>query len=489
MTAYHDLMAFVRQTEALAQIAGRLGWDQQTVMPRGSNRQRSEEMAALEEVLHARRTDPRLADWLESAVAPDEVGAANLREIRRDYARKTLVPARLAAELARITPLAQSAWEDARAAGDVPAFLPWLQQMIALRREEGQAIAASGDVYDALMAEYEPETDSDTVAAIFATMRPRLVALRDAILGAPMPPALTGSFAPESQLHLSRKLAARFGYDFMRGRIDLAVHPFSSGSGDDVRITTRVAEGDPFNGLYSTLHEVGHAAYEQGVDAAHLLTPIGRGASMGVHESQSRIYENQIGRSEPFCHWLFSQMTQDFGALSVSDAGSFYAAVNRVTSGYIRTEADEVNYNLHIMLRFDLERALIRGGLAVEDLEEAWNTRFNADFGTAVDRPENGVLQDVHWAVGLFGYFPTYTLGNLYAGCLNQTMRADLPELDDDLRTGDPSAATAWLRDRVHRHGALRNPRDTIAQACGFAPDPEPLLAYLEAKFGALYRL
>ena len=489
MTAYDDLMAHARQTEALAQVSGRLGWDQQTMMPRGANAQRSEEMAALEEILHARRTDPRIGEWLGAAEPRDAVEAANLREIRRDYTRNTKVPARLAAELARVTPLSQTAWEEARLAGDVPSFLPWLKQMITLRREEGAAIAEGGDPYDALMADYEPETDSETVAATFARMRPRLVALREAILGADSPPGLTGHFPQDGQLRVSRRLAEHFGYDFTRGRIDLAVHPFSSGSGDDVRITTRVVVEEPFNCFYSTIHEVGHAAYEQGVAPEHRLTPIGRGVSMGVHESQSRIYENQLGRSRAFTHWLYGAMVQEFGALSLPDADAFYAAVNRVNSGYIRTEADEVQYNLHIMLRFDLERALIRGTLDAEDLEEAWNTRFEADFGYPVDTPANGVLQDVHWSVGLFGYFPTYALGNIYAGCLYQTLSADLPDLGPALEQGETSAATAWLRARLQRFGALRGPRDTIAHACGFAPDEAPLLAYLEAKFAEIYRL
>ncbi len=489
MTVYSELMAFQRQTEALAQIMGRMGWDARTVMPRGANAQRSEEMAALEEVLHARRTDPRIGEWLEAAEASDDVAAANLRELRRDYMRNTRVPARLASELARLAPLSQTAWEEARLAGDVAAFLPWLKQMIALRREEGQAIADGGDPYDALMADYEPETDSETVAATFARMRPRLVALREAVLGAEAPAALTGHFPQEGQLRVSRRLAEHFGYDFTRGRIDLAVHPFSSGSGTDVRITTRVNVEEPFNCFYSTIHEVGHAAYEQGVAADHLLTPIGRGVSMGVHESQSRIYENQLGRSRAFTRWLFEAMVQEFGALSVKDAEAFYAAVNRVNRGYIRTEADEVQYNLHIMLRFDLERALMRGQLEAEDLEEAWNTRFEQDFGYPVDQPAHGVLQDVHWSVGLFGYFPTYALGNIYAGCLQKSLRADLPDLDAQLAEGDTSAATSWLNEKLQRFGAMRAPRATIAAACGFEPDELPLIEYLEAKFSELYRL
>lgn len=489
MTAYDKAMAHARTTEALAQVAGRLGWDQQTVMPRGANMQRSEEMAALEDVLHARRTDPRLGEWLDAAQPPDDMGAACLRELRRAYARNAKVPARLASELARITPLAQDAWEAARHNEDVASFLPWLNQMVALRREEAHAIADGDDPYDALMEDYEPGTSSDAVATIFNDMRPRLVALRDAILGANTPPALTGHFPQDAQLRLSRRIAEHFGYDFTRGRIDLAVHPFSSGSGDDVRITTRVAVDDPFNCLYSTLHEVGHAAYEQGVDRAYALSPIGQGVSMGVHESQSRIYENQLGRSRAFTGWLFGAMQQEFGTLSVTDADAFYAAVNRVNTGFIRTEADEVQYNLHIMLRFDLERALIRGELNAADLQEAWNTRFMADFGYAVDRPSHGVLQDVHWAVGLFGYFPTYALGNIYAGCLFKAMQGDIPDLQDHLATGNAGPATEWLRTRVQQYGALRPPVETITHACGSAPDAGPFLQYLEDKFSAIYTL
>ena len=280
-----------------------------------------------------------------------------------------------------------------------------------------------------------------------------------------------------------------FGYDLDKGRIDLAVHPFSSGSGSDSRITTRVARDDPFNALYSTIHEVGHACYEQNIDPLYHLTALGQGASMGVHESQSRIYENQLGRSLPFVTWLYGQMQTAFGGLSTDSPAALYAAINRVAKGYIRTEADEVQYNLHIMLRFDLEQALISGDLAVGDLEAAWNDRFMADFGFAVDRPSHGVLQDVHWSAGLFGYFPTYALGNVYAGCLMQALRADVPNLDAALAQGNPRPATDWLRERLQRHGSLKPPRQTIEDAIGGPVSPEPLLRYLEEKFGALYGL
>ncbi|MEO1106570.1 MAG: carboxypeptidase M32 [Pseudomonadota bacterium] len=489
MTAFNDLMAFQRETSALAQIAGRLGWDQETMMPRGAAAQRAEEMAAIEAVLHARRSDPRVADWLDQAAPQDEAGKAQLREIRRAYERAVKVPADLATAIARVTSAAQGKWAQARADEDVSAFLPVLEEVVALKRQEGEALAQGGDVYDAMVEDYEPYTTGAQIAAIFDEMRPRLVSLRAAVLARPQPAELTGQFDERIQMQLSEKLAVAFGYDLNNGRVDKAVHPFSSGSGLDVRITTRTSETDPFNCFYSTIHEVGHAAYEQGIDRDYLLTPLGQGVSMGVHESQSRIYENQLGRSRAFTGWLFGQMKDAFGDFGIADADSFYATVNRVHNGYIRTEADEVQYNLHIMLRFDLERALMAGDLQVNDLEAAWNDRFKADFGYAVDKPSNGCLQDVHWSVGLFGYFPTYSLGNVYAGCLYQALQMAVPELDAQLAEGDTSQATGWLRETVQRHGGLYAPREIIRQASGIEPGPGPLLDYLEQKFGALYGL
>ncbi|MEM6823551.1 MAG: carboxypeptidase M32 [Pseudomonadota bacterium] len=491
MSAFDDLMLFQRETEALGEVAGRLSWDQETMMPKGAGEQRAEELAAMEAVLHARRTDPKIGDWLSVAEAPDAAGLAQLREIRRSYDRNTKVPARLAAEIARVTSRAHGVWAEARASEDWAAFAPTLSEIVKLRREEASALAAGGsDLYDALLDDYEPGTTASEISALFHTLREGLVALLDRILGSEVSvPALDHVFPEAGQLALSSELARIFGYDLAHGRIDKAVHPFSSGSGLDVRITTRTVPNDPFNCFYSTIHEVGHATYEQGVDQAYFLTSIGRGASMGVHESQSRIYENQLGRSKAFTEFLFHRMRSVFGEFGIDDPLTFYRSVNRVFPGYIRTEADEVHYNLHIMMRFDLERALIGSDLAVEDLPDAWNTRFEADFGVAVDQPSNGVLQDVHWSAGLFGYFPTYTLGNVYAGCLEAAMRRALPDLDDELGIGNLAPATDWLRDVLQRHGGLRSPQETIAEATGEAPSTRPLLTYLEAKFSDLYQL
>ena len=489
MTDYTDLMDFVRETEALSQVAGRLGWDQETMMPDGATEQRAEEHGAMASVLHARRIDPRIGGWLENAVAEDEVAAAQIRHIRRSFERTAKVPAQLAAAIARETSRAHRIWAQARAAEDVAAFLPALDKVLALKREEAQAIAGDADPYDAMLDDYEPGATAAQLSAMFGAMRPRLVALRDAIRAAGPAPQLKGSFPAAGQMALTRDLALAFGYDLDHGRIDTAVHPFSSGSGLDVRITTRTTPDDPFNCFYSTIHEVGHACYEQNIDRAYLLTPLGGGVSMGVHESQSRIYENQLGRSRAFTGWLFGRMKDTFGDIGIGSEEDFFACVNRVADGYIRTEADEVQYNLHVLLRFDLERALVSGDLAVRDLEAAWNDRFARDFGFAVDRPSHGVLQDVHWSEGLFGYFPTYSLGNVYAGCLHAALRGAVPDLDTDLARGDTSRATGWLRENLQRHGGLYAPRDVIARAAGQAPTEAPLLDYLEAKFRAIYGL
>ena len=486
---YDELMAFQRDTAALEEVAGRLGWDQETMMPEGATDQRAAERAAISKVIHARNTDPQISDWLARAEPQDDVAAANLRLIRRNHDKMMKVPARLAAEIASTTSKAQSIWAAARQAEDVSAFLPVLENVVALRKEEAAALVDGGDLYDALLDGYEPNITGARIADMFASMRPRLVALREAVLSAKAPMMLSGHFDETMQLQLSAKLAQAFGYNLDNGRIDKAVHPFSSGSGQDVRITTRTNPADPFNCFYSTIHEVGHATYEQGIDDAHFLTPLGRGVSLGVHESQSRIYENQLGRSRAFTCWLFTRMTDLFGDFGVPDAETFYHVVNRVNDGFIRTEADELQYNLHIMLRFDLERALMSDDLQVSDLEAAWNDRFLSDFGYAVDKPSNGVLQDVHWSVGLIGYFPTYTLGNVYAGCLHAAMRDALPSLDDDLARGDTSVATAWLRTHVQRHGGLYEPVETIAKAAGITPSHGPLLDYLETKFSDIYGL
>ncbi|MDC1383046.1 carboxypeptidase M32 [Candidatus Puniceispirillum sp.] len=484
-----ELMQFQRDTEALMSIAGRLSWDQETMMPHGSSDQRATEHAALVRIVHTRNTNPRIADWLDKITPGNETEAANIRLIKKGYEKDCKVPIELNASIARVTSKAHGIWASARQNENVAEYLPILAEIIKLKIEKAAALAQGDEHYDALIDEYEPNVSGDEISTMFQNLRPTLVNLRKEILSKEKPKAISGNFDEKIQLKLANELAIAFGYDLNKGRIDQAIHPFSSGSGDDVRITTRTDPSDPFNCIYSTIHEVGHATYEQNIQKDFIFSPLGRGVSLGVHESQSRIYENQLGRSRPFTSWLFHRMRDLFGNFGIDDPETFYKCVNQVDSGFIRTEADELQYNLHVMLRFDLEKLLISGDLGVNDIENAWNERFESDFGYKVEKPSQGVLQDVHWATGAFGYFPTYTLGNVYAGCLYQKMQESIFNLDDSLSNGDLSGATAWLSENIQVHGSLFEPKATIEKATGTSITVGPLLNYLEKKYADLYGL
>lgn len=491
--AYSALLAHHKMIAALNDVSGLIGWDQEAMMPTKGAEARAEQAGAMALVIHEKETNPEIAQWLED-VNPAEltaVGAANIRLIRRSYERSTRVPGALAAALSRTTSRAQHVWAEARANADFAAFAPHLKEVLALTREKA-AHLQSGDesLYDALLADYEPETSSAEVAEIFARLCAGLTDLRARILATQSDePSLSGHFDKATQLKLAHEAAGHFGYDFDAGRIDLVTHPFCSGTRGDVRMTTRVDEADPFNCFYSTIHETGHALYEQGLDPQTVWQPAGASVSMGVHESQSRLCENQIGRSKAYTAWLYDRMTALFGPLNLASPRDFYRAVNRVTPGFIRTEADEIHYNIHIMMRFDLERALISGDLEVDDLEAAWNERFEADFGVVVPDASQGVLQDVHWSYGLFGYFPTYTLGNIYAGCLYEAMQTAFPDLETRVGKLDILPLRQWLGEKIHASGSVLGPRETIAKATGKPPSEQPLLDYLGRKFGDLYAL
>lgn len=491
--AYAELSGRLRRIAALDQVSGLLNWDQETQMPPKGAAQRAEHCAAVAAATHALASDQRIPDWI-AAVDANGLGPAeivNLAEAGRIWRRASRIPQALAEDLARVTARAQLVWAAARASRAFAAFAPDLARVVALKRAEAECLASEGLTgYDALLADFEPGMTAAEFDAIFARLRPGLADLAARIASAgDQAPGLRGRFPSAGQLALSHRLGEVFGYDWQAGRLDLAAHPSSSGSGGDVRITTRIDEADPRGCIYSTIHELGHAVYEQGLDPEQAPLPAGSSASMAVHESQSRLFENQFGRSRAFCAWLHPALQAQFGAAGVETPEALYRAVNAVEPGFIRTEADEVQYNLHVMLRFDLERALIAGDLPVAELEAAWNARFAADFGRAVPDARAGVLQDVHWSVGLFGYFPTYALGNIYAAELDAALRAALPDLDAGLAAGEMGPALAWLRARIHRRGRLLAPRALIAEACGRAPDEAALLDHLERKYSELYAL
>lgn len=491
-TAYAELCAHLGQIAAFQQVAELLNWDQETQMPPKGARQRAEAAAAVAAVQNALASDPRLDDWLAAPSPGGAAAEANRTQAARLHARAVRIPESLAADVARTTAEAQTVWEKARADNRFADFAPCLARVLELKRAEAACLAADGvDAYDALIEDYEPGTGAAEIAAVFDRLRPGLADLAARIVErAPRPtPQLVGSFPAAGQLALARTLGSTFGYDWQAGRLDLAAHPSSSGTLGDVRITTRIDEADPWNCLYSTLHEVGHGVYDQGLDPDLAPLPAGQAASMGVHESQSRLFENQLGRGRPFARWLHGALAAQFGDPVAPDPDTLWRAVNTVERGFIRTEADEVHYNLHIMMRFDLERELIAGRLEVTDLEAAWNDRFEADFGLKVPDARRGVLQDVHWSAGLFGYFPTYALGNIYAAGIFAALGRDIPDLDQRLAEGDLGPVLGWLRARIHRRGRLVPPRTLIAEACGGLPDETVLLDYLQAKFGEIYGL
>lgn len=485
-----DLLNHLKQSAALGQVAGLLSWDQEAVMPSRGAEQRAEQSGTLAAVIHARNADPRIPDWIAGIDRTDidAFDRCNIDEAQRVYDQATKIPSRLAEESAKAASEGQRTWAAARADKDFSQFVPALKRNIELKREEASCLAGPGmDHYDALLDQFEPRAKAADLLPLLEGLRPSLVDLREKIAGKPAPRPLSGHFPAVAQMDLARKIAARLGYDFEAGRIDTVVHPFCSGNGGDVRITTRTDESDPLNCLYSTVHEVGHALYAQGAPDPFL--PAADYCSMGVHESQSRFWENQVGRSRAFADWLYPAMDDAFGGLNLEGPDALYAAVNRVETGFIRTEADEVHYNLHILLRFELERELISGTLDADDLEEAWNTRFKRDFGLDVPDASLGVLQDVHWSLGLFGYFPTYSLGNIYSACLDRAIQAALPDREAMIRSAETQPILDWLRDKIHSKGRVLPAPELIEKATGKAPTAQPLIDYLETKFSALYDL
>ena len=490
-SAYSSLMAHSKQIQVLSQIAGLLEWDQEVMMPPDGAATRAEQAGTLEAVAHERRTDPRVGDWLNATEDEDlsNVQKRNVELAKRSYQRSVRIPVALAEELARSTARAQGIWAKARKDNKFAEFSPELAKIVKLRREEAACLADNDTgAYDALLNDYEPNMKLETLQPLLENMRPRLLQLREKIASSKMSqPILSGSFSSAEQMKLSRRLADLVGYTWSAGRLDLSVHPFSSGSRSDSRITTRVDEKEPFGCLYSTLHELGHSLYEQGLPEEHEFAPVGSHISMGVHESQSRLWENQVGRSREFCSWFYPHFKRSFENSGLNNAEELYRAVNRVETGFIRTESDEVHYNLHVLLRFELERELISGELEVADLEHEWNRRFERDFGLKVPDAASGVLQDVHWSIGLFGYFPTYSLGNIYAGQLYSTIRKNQPDLDDNLKQGRTDGVLSWLRETIHRQGSLLSPVHLVENAVGAAVDSDPLLTYLETKYSEIF--
>jgi carboxypeptidase Taq len=472
-----------------------LQWDQQTMMPPNGGPARAEALATLGRMTHEQFVDDETGRLLEAAAselngaAPDSDDASLVRVVRRDWDKARRVPSELAAELARASSIGQEVWTIARATNDFSRFAPCLEHNVELAREYVSCFDNFGCAYDALLDDYDPQLTTAEVATLFAELRSELVPLiarlserADSIDSG----CLHGDFPVELQRRLVAETVAQMGFDPAGWRIDDAVHPFATGiNATDVRITTRWDAGFLAQGLYGAMHECGHGLYEAGIARELQRTPLGHGASLTVHESQSRLWENMVGRGRPYCGVLAPRIAGMFG--TAVDSEALYRAVNRVKPSHIRVEADEATYGLHIVLRFELEQELIEGRLAIADLPEAWNTRFEKYFGLAVPRDTLGVLQDVHWSAGLIGYFPTYALGNLIAGQLWQRANEDMPDLEDRLAAGELIGLREWLRENVHRHGAKFTSRELLERVVGSPIAVAPFVSYLKQKLSDVY--
>ena len=487
---YDKLIKYVKQTEALSHASGLIAWDQETMMPKGSVLQRADCLASLESEIHKRKSNKIISDLLGEVNTTDlnQEQNSNIQHIERSFLRASKIPNDLATQIAKICSLSQMSWVEANKTKNTSAFLGYFKEVINLKRQEAQIISKSNNVYDALIDDFEPGMTSNKLDSIFKNLRPNLINLRQQIIEKKYQiNEIDFIFDKNIQLEVSKNLAELFGYNFNIGRIDISQHPFSTGSGNDVRITTRLDEKDPFNCFFSTIHETGHAVYEQNIPKKFIFTPNGSGVSMGVHESQSRIFENQFGRSRQFCIYLFKLMKDRFGDFGVKSDEDFYKMVNNVKNSFIRTEADEVNYNLHILMRYDIEKELFKDNIKVEELENAWNERFKLDFQLDVKELSDGFLQDVHWSAGLFGYFPTYTLGNIYAGCLFEKISDTNNEALNKIQYGDFADILEWLKKNIYVYGSTEKPENIISNAIEKNIDEKPLIDYLNKKFNEIY--
>jgi carboxypeptidase Taq len=495
------------EIQRINSAASLLSWDQETYMPAGGGEARAEQISTLQGIAHQKLVSPEieglLAAWIDPETgeirdspgeAWDEPSRSLLREVWRDYSRAKKLPSDFVIKLSRECSLAQQVWAEAKENQSFSQFLPNLRTVLSLKREEAEYLGYRDSPYNALLDEYEPGSTIKELRPLFAQIKGRLVPLLKKIQESSVQiddTLLFHTFDQARQLEFGRMVLIAMGYDFERGRLDLSAHPFTTSfHPTDVRVTTRVHEHDLQSCLFSCIHEGGHGLYDQGLDPRYFGTPLGDSVSLGIHESQSRMWENCVGRSRPFWRFFYPMLQQTFHhQLRALDGEQFYAAINRVKPSLIRVEADELTYNLHIMLRFEIEQDLIEGKTRPEDLPRIWNQKMEEYLGIVPSNDAEGVLQDVHWSFGAFGYFPTYTLGNLYSVQFYEQAKLEIPHLEDEIAAGQLMVLQRWLGQKIHRWGRMFTPDHLSRRVTGKSLDPEPFLSYVEKKYGELYKL
>lgn len=497
---WNQLIAQQREIALLGSIQSVLAWDERTGMPARGADWRAEQLAYLAGRTHAMRTASEVGAWLDQLAAanphedPYSDRGTTLRRLKHDFDKQRKVPQRLVEELGRAEVLGQQAWVEARRAHDFAAFLPFLETNLRLRREWADAVGWQECRYDALLDDYEPGETTARVKKVLGELREALVPLISAIAESPSKPdesCLHGDFPLDRQRALGERVAAAIGFDFTRGRLDETDHPFCTEAGPhDHRILTRYDASQFSQAFYGTLHEAGHGIYDQGLRPDQYGLPPGTFISLGIHESQSRLWENLVGRSRAFWEFFYPEVQAAFpAALQGVELDAFYRAVNAVRPSLIRVEADEATYNLHIIIRFELEEALVRGDLLARDLPGAWNEKYQKYLGLTPPHDGEGVLQDVHWSAALFGYFPTYALGNLYAAHFFEAAARDLGDLDAMLRRGEFESLRNWMGKAIHQQGRRYDAPELLRRVGHESLSPAPLLTYLKRKLGPIYRL
>ena len=487
--AYDDLLDQYEQKATLSDARGHLQWDQEVMMPEGGTPARSRQLSTLSALEHETITDESVEDALaeidRSALDPAQQAA--VREIERQHERAVAVPTDLVETISATSSDALPKWKEAREADDFETFAPSLSSLVDLNREYADHVAPDRDPYEVLFEEYEPYLGIDTAERILTRLREELVPLIDAVgeSDADIPRPFEGTYDTDTQETLCRDVLDDLGYDWDRGRLDVAPHPFSSGTRFDARITTRFDESRVLDALSSTVHEFGHATYTLGLPDEHYGTPLGESRDLSVHESQSRLWENHVGRSLPF--WQGFTPTVEDGLGVSGTPQEFYEAANTVhPENLIRVEADELTYHMHIVLRFEIERDLVRGDLDVADVPDVWNEKMEEYLGVRPDTDAEGCLQDIHWSHGAFGYFPTYTLGSVLAAQLDHHVRTDL-DVDDLVREGEFDPIREWMGEQIHRHGCRYTTPELIEEATGEAFTADYFVEYASEKFGELY--
>ncbi|MFN2525903.1 MAG: carboxypeptidase M32 [Actinomycetota bacterium] len=492
--AWDRLLTKINELEDISVALRLLNWDQQVMMPPKAAAARARSVATLGAISHQRLCDPEvgaLLDELQGDDSLDETKTASVRVLRRDYDRATKIPERLVRDLAETSAIAYQAWTEARPADDFRMLEPHLTKLVALKKEEADSIGWSQERYDALLDEYEPEMTTKEVEQIFAELVRGLVPLAERVLAAvnERPDFVHETYATGPQNDFSQWLVEILGFDKKSGRLDTSPHPFTIPiSIGDVRQTTRLDEKDLLFSITGSMHETGHALYEQGIPEEMSGLPAGRVPSLGLHESQSRLWENQVGRSRSFTDFMLPHLKERFSEqLGLVTPEEFHRALNHPERSLIRVIADELTYNLHIAFRFEVETAMFRDELEVSDLPGVWDEAIEKTVGIRPSNKKDGVLQDVHWSIGALGYFPTYTLGNLYAAAFWAKATEELPAVNEDLRRGDGSRLLAWLREKIHSRGYLQPAKETAEEVLGEPLTAKPLLDYLETKYSEIY--